>query len=167
MDQQQVKLEKDEDKQEMERELKDLVSAAGKSRKKHKNQVLCLTYSWRWSIVFPNPSGLDLEASLYCANIFAKPRQIAEERPYQGFPYEYIVMFYICFKVISYTIIFDLVLLVPFQSRHIPVFHPVGPGLHIETPGKVDGEQPRAASAPGEGRSLMADFNKERGVIQK
>ena len=70
-------------------------------------------------------------------------------------------MFYICFKVISYTIIFDLVLLVPFQSRHIPVFHPVGPGLHIETPGKVDGEQPRAASAPGEGRSLMADFNKE------
>ena len=29
MDQQQVKLEKDEDKQEMERELKDLVSAAG------------------------------------------------------------------------------------------------------------------------------------------
>ena len=131
MDQQQVKLEKDEEKQEMERELKDLVSAAGKSRKKHKNQVLCLTYSWRWSIVFPNPSGLDLEASLYCANIFAKPRQIAEERPYQGFPYEYIVMFYICFKVISYTIIFDLVLLVPFQSRHIPVFHPVGPGLHI------------------------------------
>ena len=108
MDQQQVKLEKDEDKQEMERELKDLVSAAGKSRKKHKNQVLCLTYSWRWSIVFPNPSGLDLEASLYCANIFAKPRQIAEERPYQGFPYEYIVMFYICFKVISYKLYYHI-----------------------------------------------------------
>ena len=108
MDQQQVKLEKDEDKQEMERELKDLVSAAGKSRKKHKNQVLCLTYSWRWSIVFPNPSGLDLEASLYCANIFAKPGQIAEERPYQGFPYEYIVMFYICFKVISYKLYYHI-----------------------------------------------------------
>ena len=42
MDQQQVKLEKDEDKQEMERELKDLVSAAGKSRKKHKNQAKLL-----------------------------------------------------------------------------------------------------------------------------
>ena len=48
---------------------------------------------------FSNPSGLDLQAGLYCADIFAKPRKIAEERPYQGIPYEYIVVFYMCFNL--------------------------------------------------------------------
>ena len=112
---------------------------------------------------FSNPSGLDLQAGLYCADIFAKPRKIAEERPYQGIPYEYIVVFYMCFKIYIYIHIIYMVLLVPFQSKYISVFHPVSPGLHMETPGKVDGDHLHAESNPGDGRNLMADFNQERG----
>ena len=56
-----------------------------------------------------------------------------------------------------------MVLLVPFQSKYISVFHPVSPGLHMETPGKVDGDHLHAESNPGDGRNLMADFNQERG----
>ena len=71
----------------------------------------------------------------------------------------------ICVLILKYIYIhiIYMVLLVPFQSKYISVFHPVSPGLHMETPGKVDGDHLHAESNPGDGRNLMADFNQERG----